>query len=248
MNFQTMKVLFKKELGGYFKGPLGYVFLVIFMFGMGYLTFEPGRGSFFILREASLSAFFRYIPWMFLFLVPAISMRLWADERRSGTVEMLFTMPISVKEAVLAKFFASWSFLVIALAGTFPLIFTVIYLGNPDPGVIFMGYFGSFLLGGAFLAIGGFFSALSKNPIVSFILSVVTGYLLLMAGSPPILDFLGTFLPRYFLDVFASLSFLNHFETMERGVLSLDSLWFFGVLLSSWLYGCMALLEENKAS
>lgn len=248
MNIETMKVLFKKELSGYFKGPLGYVFLVIFMFGTGYLTFEPGRGSFFIMREASLNAFFRYIPWMFLFLVPAISMRLWSDERKSGTVEMLFTMPISVKEAVLAKFFASWSFLALALLGTLPLVFTVIYLGNPDLGVIFMGYLASFLLGGAFLAIGGFFSALSKNPIVSFILSVVTGYILLMAGSPPILDFLATFLPRYFLDVFASLSFLNHFESMERGVLGLDSLWFFGVLLFCWLYGCIVLLEENKAS
>ena len=140
----TVKHLFLKELTNYFKTPLGYVFLVIFLFGIGYLTFEPGRGSFFHTREASMNSFFRYIPWMLLFLIPAVSMKLWSEERKSGTIELLFTMPITIGQAVLAKFLASWAFIGIALAGTLPMVFTVIYLGNPDLGVIFLGYWPPF--------------------------------------------------------------------------------------------------------
>ena len=137
---KPVKTIFIKEFTSYFKTPLGYVFLVIFLFGIGYLTFEPGRGSFFFLRESSMTSFFRYIPWMFLFLIPAVSMRLWSEERKSGTIELLFTMPITVPQAVIAKFLASWAFIGIALIGTIPMVFTVIYLGNPDLGVAILGY------------------------------------------------------------------------------------------------------------
>ena len=154
---EITKNLFFKEFASYFKTPIGYVFLVIFLFGMGYLTFEPGRGSFFLMREASMSSFFKYMPWMFLFLIPAVSMKLWAEERRSGTIELLLTMPINVKQAVITKFLASWAFIGVALLGTLPMVFTVTYLGSPDFAMIFLGYLGSFLMAGTLLAIGGFF-------------------------------------------------------------------------------------------
>ncbi len=245
---KVVRNLFVKELTSYFKTPLGYVFLVIFLFGIGYLTFEPGRGSFFYMREASMSSFFKYIPWMFLFLIPAVSMRLWSEERKSGTIELLLTMPITIKQAVLAKFFASWAFIAIALAGTFPMIFTVIYLGKPDLGVIFLGYLASLLMAGALLAVGSFFSALTKNQVVSFILTVCASFGLLMAGSPPILEFISSFLPKLFVDLFESLSVLNHFESIERGVFSLSNLWFFGIMIGCWLYGNVLLLNENRAN
>lgn len=242
------KSLYRKELAGYFNSPLGYVFLVIFLFGMGYLTFEPGRGSFFLMREASLSAFFRFIPWMFLFLIPAVSMRLWADERKSGTIELLFTMPLAIGEAVLAKFLASLSFVAIALLCTFPMILTVYYLGTPDIGPILTGYLGALLLAGVLLAIGGFFSALTKNQVISFILTVVVGFMLLMAGSPPVLAFLESMSSGYFVAVFESLSLLSQFEQLERGTIGLSNLWFFALMIGFWLFGTTALLSGNKAS
>ncbi len=248
MMAQVTKELMIKEFKSYFKTPLGYVFLVIFLFGIGYLTFEPGRGSFFYMREASMSAFFRYIPWMFLFLIPAVSMKLWAEERKSGSIELLLTMPITVKQAVIAKFLASWGFIGLALLGTTPMIFTVGYLGNPDFGVITLGYLASFLMAGALLAVGGFFSALTKNQVVSFILTVVACFVLIMAGSPPILEFISTLLPKYFVDLFESLSVLNHFDSIERGVFSLSNFWFFSVTIFFWLFGSIVLLNENKAN
>lgn len=241
-----MKHLFIKELASYFKSPLGYVFLVIFLFGIGYLTFEPGRGSFFYLKEASLAPFFRYMPWMFLFLVPAVSMRLWAEERKSGTIELLFTMPITVVEAVLAKFLASWAFIALALLGTFPMVVTVVYLGAPDVGVMFLGYVSSLFMAGALLAVGGFFSALTKSQVTSFILTVVVSLGLMMAGSPPVLEFISALSPKYVVDLFESLSVLNHFEAIGRGVLGLSNLWFFGVMIGAWLYGNVVLLTENR--
>ena len=242
------KNLFYKEFSSYFKSPLGYVFLVIFLFGIGYLTFEPGRGSFFLIKQASLDPFFQYIPWMFLFLIPAVSMRLWSEERKSGTIELLLTMPVTIRQATLAKFFASWTFVGIALLGTFPMIFTAVYLGQPDPGVIFMGYLSSFLVGGALLSVGLFFSALTKNQVISFILTIVTCFILIMAGSPPVLEFLSTFLPKYGQDLFESLSVLNHFDSMKRGVLSLSDLWFFAITILSWLFGAITILNEYKAT
>tara|TARA_Y100001958_G_C21196481_1_gene523749 strand:+ start:772 stop:1518 length:747 start_codon:yes stop_codon:yes gene_type:complete len=248
MMSHSVKTILKKELKSYFTTPLGYVFSIIFLFSIGYVTFESGRGSFFVLRQADLSSFFRYIPWLFLLLVPAVSMRLWAEERKSGTIELLLTLPVTVREAVLGKFLASWAFIGFNLLCTFPIVLTVAYLGQPDYLVILIGYLGSFLLGGAYLAIGCFFSALTKNQVISFICTVVFCYLLTMAGSPPILEFLSTFLHRYFLDLFESLSMIHHFETMGRGVMRVGDLWFFAVIILAWLYGCEAILDEKKAS
>lgn len=244
----VIKTLFIKEFKSYFSSALGYVFLVIFLFGVGYLTFEPGRGSFFYMREASMTSFFRYIPWMFIFLIPAVSMRLWSEERKSGTIELLFTMPITIKQAVWAKFLASWAFIGVALLGTFPMIFTVSYLGNPDFGLIFLGYLASFLMAGALLAVGSFFSALTKNQVVSFILTVCTSFILIMAGSPPVLDFISIISSQYVVDLFESLSVLNHFESIERSVLHLGNIWFFAIMIFAWLFGNIVLLNENKAN
>ena len=243
-----VKYLFLKELKSYFKSPLGYVFIVIFLFSIGHLTFELGRGSFFYIREASLSPFFRYIPWIFLFLIPAVSMRLWAEERKSGTIELLLTMPITIEQAVIAKFLASWAFTALSLLGTFPMVLTVIYLGNPDLSVIFLGYLASFLTAGVLLALGMFFSALTKNQVTSFILTVVATTIFLMAGSPPILEFVSSFFPNYVVNLFESLSILNHFESMEKGVLSFSDLWFYMVMIVCWHYGSVYLIKENKAN
>lgn len=247
MNQAIVKSIVKRELKGYFATPLGYVFLIIFLFAIGYVTFEPGRGSFFLLRQADLAPFFRYIPWLFIVLIPAVSMRLWAEERKSGTIELLLTLPVSIKEAVLGKYFAGIIFIMLALFLTFPMVLTVLYLGNPDMKVIVVGYLGGLLLGGSFLAIGSFFSALTKNQVVSFILSVVVCTVMLNAGSPPVLEFLSTVFPRYCVEVFESLSILNHFEAMQRGVIRLGDIWFFVVLIVGWLFGCFLVLNEKKA-
>lgn len=248
MKPSVAKILFWKEFSSYFKTPLGYVFLVIFLFGLGHLTFEPGRGSFFYMREASLHSMFRFIPWLFIFLIPAVSMRLWAEERKSGSIELLFTMPITISSAVVAKFLASLTFIALGLACTFPMIITVAYLGSPDWGVIFFGYLSSLMVAAALLAVGSFFSALTKNQVVSFILSVVVSTFLLMAGSPPVLDLLSSFSPKYVVDLFESLSVLNHFENIEKGVLTLGNLWFFGIMTAFWLGGNILLLKENRAN
>ncbi len=245
---QAMKAIFRKELKSYFTTPVGYVFLIIFLVALGKFTFEPGRGSFFLMRQASLDSFFNLIPMLFIFLVPAASMRLWAEERKSGTIELLLTMPVTVKDAVLGKFFAAWVFINFALFCTFPMVFTVIYLGNPDPGVIFLGYLGSSLLAASFLAVGTFFSALTKNQVISFILSIVVCYLLLMAGSPPILNFLSLFGSNYLVHLFESMSIIDHFDSLGKGVIRLSDLWFFGVMIVSWLYASVILLSAKKAS
>jgi ABC-2 type transport system permease protein len=244
----TLKTLFKRELKGYFSSPLGYVFIIIFLFSIGYVTFEPGRGSFFLLRKAELSAMFKFIPWLFIFLVPAIGMRLWAEERKTGTIELLFTLPVTLRDAILGKFLAAWFIIFMALLGTFPMVLTVSYLGDPDWGIIFSGYLGSFLLGGVFLAIGSFFSALTKNHVVSFILTVGVCYILTMAGSPPILEFLSSIFPKYIVSLFESLSILNHFESMSKGLLRLGDLWFYLIMVVGWLYGCAILLRQNKSN
>jgi ABC-2 type transport system permease protein len=242
------KTIFKKEFKSYFNSPLGYIFLIIFLFALGYATFEPGRGGFFLTRQSDLSSFFKYIPWLFIFLVPAVSMKLWSDEKKSGTIELLFTLPVTVTEAVLGKFLAAWAFLGLALLCTFPMVITVGYLGSPDYGVIFLGYVGSFLLAGSFLAIGNFFSALTKNQVVSFILSLVFCYLFFMAGSPPTLEFISSLAPQYFVNLFESLSVLNHFNSISSGVIALGDIWFYLVLMCGWLFGSIILLTDKKQS
>ena len=236
--------VFKRELKSYFTTPLAYVFLVIFLFFSGYLTFKEG---FYEMRQADMRAFFMNLPLLFVFMVPSTAMRLWAEERKVGSIELLFTLPITITQAVLGKFFAAWLFLVIALALTFPMVITVCYLGEPDIGLIITGYLGSVLMAGGFLAIGCFFSALSKNQVISFVLSVVACAVLVFAGMPSTLNFVSTFLPAGMVSAIGNMSFQSHFESIQRGVLKFEDLSYFVLLIVGWIVACSIVLDDRKA-
>lgn len=237
--------VFKRELKGYFATPVAYVFLVIFLFFSGYLPFKQG---FFETRQLDMSLFFNNMPLLFVFIVPSVAMRLWAEERKSGSVELLFSLPITVKQAVIGKFMAAWLFLVIALLCTIPMPLTLYYLGNPDTGLILTGYLGSFLMAGGFLAIGSFFSALSKNQVISFILSVVACAVLVFAGMPTTMNFLSSFLPAGLVSAFAEMSFQAHFESVQRGMIMFGDIAYFVLLIIGWVAACVYILQERKAS
>jgi ABC-2 type transport system permease protein len=237
--------VFKRELKSYFTTPLAYVFLVIFLFFSGYLTFKQG---FFEARQADMRAFFLNLPLLFVFMVPSTAMRLWAEERKTGSIELLFTLPITVTQAVLGKFFAAWLFLVIALALTFPMVITVCYLGEPDIGLIMTGYLGSFLMAGGFLAIGCFFSTVSKNQVIAFVLSVVACAVLVFAGMPTTLNYLSTFLPAGFVSAVETMSFRAHFESIQRGVVEFKDVSYFALLIVGWIAASTIVLDERKAS
>jgi ABC-2 type transport system permease protein len=235
--------VFKRELKSYFTTPLAYVFLVIFLFFSGYLTFKEG---FYEMRQADMRSFFMNLPLLFVFMVPSTAMRLWAEERKVGSIELLFTLPITITQAVLGKFFAAWLFLVIALALTFPMVITVCYLGEPDIGLIITGYLGSLLMAGGFLAIGCFFSALSKNQVISFVLSVVACAVLVFAGMPTTLNYVSTFLPAGLVSAIENMSFQTHFESIQRGVLRFEDLSYFVLLIIGWIAACSIVLDERK--
>ncbi|MBN2063480.1 MAG: ABC transporter permease [Sedimentisphaerales bacterium] len=234
----------KREFKGYFATPVAYVFLIIFLAAAGYLPFKD---RFFDFRQADMRLFFKWLPVLYIFMVPSVAMRLWAEERRSGSIELLFTLPITVWQAVLGKFLAAWFFLAIALALTFPMPITVCYLGDPDMGQIITGYMGALLMAGAYLAVGCFFSALTRNQVISFILSVVACSVLYSIGLPSSIDALNTILPGQLVGAIEKLSFENHFESMQRGVIQLSDLGFFAVIISGWVWACTLILEERKA-
>ena len=235
----------KRELKGYFATPVAYVFLVIFLFFAGYLPFKE---RFFEARQADLRLFFQWIPILFVFMVPSTAMRLWSEERRSGSIELLFSLPITTGQAVLGKFVAAWLFLGISLLLTFPMPVTVFYLGHPDPGPILTGYLGSFLLAGGYLAIGCFFSALTKNQVISFILAVVACAVIFSIGLPTTTDYLSGLLPQTLLDTFENMSFQTHFESMQRGILAFKDISYFILMIVGWIWACSIILEERKAA
>jgi ABC-2 type transport system permease protein len=238
------KAVFKRELKSYFTTPIAYVFLVVFLFFCGYLTFKNG---FFEMRQADMAAFFINMPLLFAFLVPAATMRLWAEERKTGSIELLLTLPITVTQAVLGKFFAAWLFLIISLALTFPMVITVFYLGHPDLGLIITGYLGSVLMAGGFLSVGCFFSALSKNQVISFVLSVVACAVLIFAGVPTTMNYLSTFLPAGLVTAIGNMSFETHFNSLQKGVLEFKDVSYFLILIIGWVAACTIVLEERKA-
>jgi ABC-2 type transport system permease protein len=237
--------VFKRELVGYFSTPLAYVLLVIFLFFSSFLTFQQG---FFEAGQASMRIFFSNLPLLFIFLGPAIAMRLWAAERRTNSIELLLTLPITPAGAVLGKFFAAWAFMGLALVLTFPMLLTVIYLGDPDPGPIITGYFGAFLLAGAYLAIGGFCSSLTRNQVIAFVLAVVVCSAFLFAGSPIVLDYLNSFLPMGIVEAVEGLSFRSRFESMQRGVIELRDVIFFLALAGGWLWATSVAIEERRTA
>ena len=235
----------KRELHSYFSTPLAYVFIVIFLFLTGVFTFYIG--AFYERNQADLDPFFRFHPWLYLFLIPAIAMRLWSEERKTGTIELLMTLPISVPEAVLGKFLAAWAFGGIALVLTFPVWITVNYLGAPDNTVIVAGYLGSFLMAGGFLAIGACISALTRSQVIAFVVSVAVCFLFILSGFPLVLDFFQAWAPQALVDAIASVSFLTHFESLLKGVIDLRDLIYYAVLISFWLYANVVVIEMKKA-
>ena len=240
-----IKALFLRELRSYFSTPVAYVFIVIFLLLMGTFTFY--LGGFYERGQADLSGFFNYHPWLYLFLVPAISMRLWAEERKSGSVELLMTLPITAWQAVLGKFLAAWAFTGIALALTFPIWITVNYLGNPDNGAIFAAYIGSFLMAGSFLAIGSCLSAVTRNQVVAFVITVVVCFGFLLAGFPMVLDMFTGWAPQAVIDGVASLSFLTHFASIKKGVIDFRDLVYFALVTGAFLYANTIILQWKQA-
>jgi ABC-2 type transport system permease protein len=234
----------KRELSGFFASPVAYVFIVIFLLLAGFFTFMLGR--IFERGEASLYWFFAWHPWLYLFLVPAVGMRLWSEERRLGTMELLLTMPVTAWQAIVGKFLASWIFLMLALVLTFPIVLTVNYLGHPDNGVILCGYVASLLLAGAYLAITSMTSAMTRNQVVSFILSVVICLFLILAGWPPVTDlFRGSF--PGLVDAVASFSVMPHFDSFQKGVLDLRDLVFFFSIIGFSLFTTGVILRSLRA-
>src|SRR3982751_4232637 len=246
MNAWTnIKAVMKRELGGYFTSPIAYVFIVIFLLLTGFFTFTVG--AFFDRGEASLVSFFTWHPWLYLFLVPAAGMRLWSEERRLGTLELLLTMPVTTWQAIIGKFLASWIFLVLALALTFPVWITVNWLGNPDNGVIMAGYVGSLLLAGAYLAISCMTSAMTRNQVISFILSVMVCLFLILAGYTPVTDLLTRFANAFVVQVIAAFSVMTHFEAFQRGVLDTRDVIFFVTVIGFALFTTGVIIRNQRA-
>jgi ABC-2 type transport system permease protein len=239
----NIRAIAKRELGGYFASPVAYVFIVIFLLLCGFFTFM--LGGFFERKEASLVSFFLWHPWLYLFLVPAVGMRLWSEERRLGTMELLLTMPVTGFQAIVGKFLASWLFLGLALLLTFPIVFTVNYLGNADNGVIFAGYVGSFLLAGAYLAVGCATSAMTRNQVISFILSVVICLFLILAGWPPVTNLL-TDWPSWIVRTVSSFSVIPHFDGFQRGVLDSRDFIFFLSIIGFALFGTGVVIRNLR--
>lgn len=242
---KNITVIFKRELSSYFATPVAYVFIVIFLVMSGAMTFY--FGNYYERGQADLIPFFQFHPWLYLFLVPAIAMRLWAEERKTGSIELLMTLPISVGEAVIGKYLAAWVFIGIALLLTFPMWITVNYLGQPDNGVIFAAYIGSALMAGGFLAIGSCISATTKNQVIAFIITVVICFVFLLAGSSLVLDFFKLWFPQNIVDSISSLSFLTHFVSIARGVIDLRDVIYFVTLIGLWLYANTLVVEMKKA-
>ncbi len=238
-------ILFRRELGAYFATPLAYVYTTIFLMLAGVFTFY--LGSFYERQQADLMAFFNFHPWLYLFLVPAVSMRLWSEDRRSGVVELLMTLPVRNFELVLGKFLAAWVFTGLALALTFPIWLTVSYLGDPDHGVILASYLGSWLMAGSFLAIGSCMSAATRNQVIAFIFTLVTCFIFIVSGFSIVLDAFSGWAPTALLDAIAALSFLTHFDAIAKGVISIRDLLYFVGMIVVWLVATSIVIDLKKA-
>ena len=241
-----IRVIFRREFAAYFSTPLAYVFIVIFLALGGALTFY--LGAFFERGQADLKAFFGFIPWLYLFLIPAVSMRLWSEERKTGTIELIMTLPLSTTQVVVGKVLAAWAFICIAVALTFPIWITVNFLGDPDNGVIVAGYIGSFILAGAYLSVGACMSALTRNQVIAFIVTAITCFLFLSSGLELVLAFFGGWAPDFVVDVIAGMSFLTHFQAIMEGVIDIRDVVFFGSLIGLCLFVNVVLVDLKKAA
>lgn len=241
-----LSVVFKRELASYFATPLAYVFIVIFLVLAGSFAFF--FGGFFQNGQADLKAFFNYHPWLYLFLVPALSMRLWAEERKSGTLELLMTLPISLRDMVLGKYLAAWVFTGIALVLTCPIWLTVNYLGDPDNGVILASYVGSWFMAGAMLAVGSCISACTKNQVIAFILTVVVCFLMMVSGMDIVMGWVPSWMADWVMESIAALSFLTHFNAFAKGVLDLRDVVYFCIMIVGWLMATAIVIDMKKAN
>jgi len=242
---RNISIIVRRELASYFATPLAYVFIIIFLVLTSLFTFS--LGNFYERGQADLQPFFSFHPWLYLFLVPAISMRLWAEERKSGSLELLVTLPVTLIEAVVGKFLAAWAFTAVALALTFPIWITVNYLGNPDNGAIFAAYLGSLFMAGGFLAIGACMSAVTRNQVIAFILAIVVCFIVLVAGLPIVLDAFRGWMAQPLVDAIASLSFLTHFRSISKGVIELRDVVYFALTISVWLVANAIILDAKKS-
>ncbi|MDC3116200.1 ABC transporter permease [Alphaproteobacteria bacterium] len=238
-------IIFDRELKGYFRTPLASIFLLVFLALSSGMTFFLGR--FFERDQADLTAFFAWHPWLFLILMPAIGMRLWAEERRSGTIELLITLPVTNMQLVIGKFLASWIFTLIALILTMPIWVTVNYLGDPDNNVILISYIGSWLMAGAFLALTSCLSALTKNQVIAFIISSISGFVLIMAGFNLVLSSVRSWTPTWVTETVGSMSFLSHFSRIQMGVFDLRTLIFFVSMIILCIWINVQLVQIKKA-
>ena len=238
-------IIFKREFASYFGTPLALVFIVIFLALAKLFTFF--LGGFYERGQADLAPFFNYLPWLYLFLMPALSMRLWAEERKSGTIELLMTLPITPWQAVVGKYLAAWAVAGVALALTFPIWITVNYLGNPDNGAILAAFIGALLVAGGLLAIGTCFSAVTRNQVIAFILSVTVCFLFLLSGFAMVLNAFQGWAPQPVIDAIASLSFLTHFGSIAKGVIDVRDLLYFATVIAVWLMATVIVLDLKKA-
>lgn len=243
---RTIVSIIKREMSGYFGSPVAYVFIVIFLILCGFFTFQ--FGDFYNSNDASLRAFFVWHPWLYLFLIPAVAMRMWAEERRTRTIELLLTLPVTLPQAILGKFLAGWLFIGIALVLTFPMVITVCYLGNPDIGQVIAGYIGSFLLAGCYLAVGSFASSLTRNQVVAFIICLVICLFFVIAGWGPVTEALATTVPLSVANFIASLSFMYRFDSVQRGVIDSRDLIYYASLITFMLAATSVVLTSRKAS
>lgn len=242
---KEFKAILKRELASYFATPIALIFLVVFIVLNGVFTFK--LGNFFEIGQADLRSFFSWHPWLYLFIAPAVSMRLWAEERKSGTIELLLTLPVNPFEAMLAKFFAAWIFLALALALTFPMVLTVCYLGDPDLGVIAGGYLGSLVMAGTYLAIGCAVSALTKNQVISFVISTTVCLFFILLGFEPVVNGMLGFLPQSIVNQISGLSIPIHFDAIQRGVVDLKDFIYFVSLILFFLFAGTIALDRSKA-
>jgi ABC-2 type transport system permease protein len=242
---KAVRIILGREFASYFSTPLARVVIIFFLVLANVLTFS--FGALFERGQADLAPFFNFLPWLYLLLCPAVSMRLWAEERRNGSIELLLTQPITLWQAVLGKFFAAWLFVGLALMLTFPLWISVNYLGNPDNGVILAAYIGSFFFAGGFLAVGSFTSALTKNQLIAFLVALAICFALLLAGYPAVTDWFGNWAPQWLVDGIAGLSFLTHFESIAKGLLDLRDVLYFSLVTVFFLLASAAVLEAVKS-
>ncbi|OVE75236.1 ABC transporter permease [bacterium E08(2017)] len=239
--------IFNRELKSYFESPVAYVFLIVFLVLIGAMTFMWPSFPLFERGIADMAPFFVWIPVVYLLLIPAATMGLWAEEQRSGTVELLLTMPITMVDAIIGKFLAAWAFITIALALTFPTVITVSYLGNPDLGVIFCGYIGAFLLAGCYVSVGMLTSAMTKSQVISFVLALTLSFILVMAGTPFITGAFSNWAPAWVVTLISELSFWTHFESIQRGVLEMKDITYYIGVMAFMTYATFIVIDNRKS-